>query len=270
MGDAGTVAHIIDNERHEISFPVKIEDSLEEAGKWMGWRLFPQATPFSVDLSCEELTALAAATDVLREDQMRAALERRRPDPSYRFPTDRLVAEIESGRKSPPGRWLTEMLTAHIPARYVPRSESLPAGLESLTRRTWLNVERGDISLAAPMPGICLELGGPTPYLLVGVGSGSEPGTYVMAVRGLSGFWTLRFGVPEEDKIRFTRAGGWMLESLVYHHLAGVLSAPRPETEVESVKPESPVCSACSSPLRPGARFCSRCGTPRKLISQRS
>ena len=269
VGDAGTVAHIIDDERHEISFPVKIEDSLGEVGKWMGWRLFPQAPPFSVDLRCEELTALAGAADVLREDQMRSALERRRPDSSYRFPTDRLAAEIESGRISPPGRWLTEMLAA-LPARYAPHSKSLPAGLESLTQRTWLNVVGREVSLAAPMPGICLELGSPTPYLLIGVGSGSEPGTYIMAVRGLSGFWTLRFGVPEEDKIRFARVGGWMLESLVYHHLAGVLSASRPETEVESVKPESPVCSACSSPLRPGARFCSRCGTPRKLISQRS
>ena len=270
LGDAGIVAHIIDNERHEISFPVKIEDSLAEAGKWLGWRLFPQATPFSVDLSCEELIALAAATDVLREDQMRAALERRRPEPSYRFPTDRLAAEIESGRKSPPGRWFTEMLTAHLPARYAPRSESLPAGLESLTQRTWLSVESGNVSLAAPMPGICLELGSPTPYLLVGVGSGSEPGTYVMAVRGLSGFWTLRFGVPEEEKIRFARTGGRILEALVYYHLASVLGARRRGVEPEIVGPESSVCSDCHSPLRPGARFCSRCGTPRNIISQRS
>jgi hypothetical protein len=270
LGDAGIVAHIIDNERHEISFPVKIEDSLEEAGKWLGWRLFPQAAPFSVDLSCEELIALAAATDALREDQMRAALERRRPEPSYRFPTDRLAAEIESGRKSPPGRWFTEMLMAHLPARYAPRSESLPAGLESLTQRTWLSVENGNVSLAAPMPGICLELGSPTPFLLVGVGSGAEPGTYVMAVRGLSGFWTLRFGVPEEDKIRFARIGGRMLEGLVYYHLASVLGAARRGVEPGIVGPESSVCSDCHSPLRPGARFCSRCGTPRNFISQRS
>ena len=171
VGDAGTVAHIIDDERHEISFPVKIEDSLERGRQMDGMAVVSAiATPFSVDLRCEELTALAGATDVLREDQMRSALERRRPDSSYRFPTDRLAAEIESGRISPPGRWLTEMLAA-LPARYAPHSKSLPAGLESLTQRTWLNVVGREVSLAAPMPGICLELGSQTPYLLIGVWS---------------------------------------------------------------------------------------------------
>ena len=81
MGSAGTVAHIFGYDRHEIAFPVKIDESLEEAGNWMGWLLLPKAEPFSVDLSYYELTAMSAATDALCEDQMRAALERRGDPP---------------------------------------------------------------------------------------------------------------------------------------------------------------------------------------------
>src|SRR5260370_39212652 len=94
-GRAGIVAHPVIDEGHEIAYPANVDESLEQAGEWLGWGHFPLAEPFSVDLSCQELAALGAATDAMREDQMRAALERRRPAQSHRFSTARLDAAID-------------------------------------------------------------------------------------------------------------------------------------------------------------------------------
>ena len=261
FGTAGTVAHITADEHHEIAFPVIMDDSLEEAGKWMGWRLFPLAEPFSVDLSCDELTVMVAATDALREDQMRAALERRRPDPSHRFTMPRLSDAIETGSRQEDGRWMTAMLNVHVPELFAASIDRVPAGIGALSSRGWLSVEEGEVTLRSPLAEICLELGGSTPYLVVGIGSSSEPGSYLLAIRGLTGFWTFRFGVPASDQIRFERLGGKMLEGLVNSGLAPVL-AHRRDADTTSIKSGPMLCASCRNPLRPSAKFCTRCGAP--------
>ncbi len=260
LGAAGAVAHITTGEHHEIAFPVVIDDSLEEAGKWIGWRLFPVAEPFSVDLSCEELSVVAAATDALREDQMRAALERRRPDPLHRFTLARFNSAIGTGSRDEDGRWITAILGAHAPERFAPIIGHLPAGIAALSGRSWLNAENDQLTLTSTFTGVCLELGGSTPYIVVGIGSGSEPNRYVLAIRGMTGFWTLRFGVPTSDRTRFSRLGGKTLEGLLYHQLAPVLAHPR--AGQTSLEPAPAQCRSCNNPLRPSARFCTRCGAP--------
>jgi hypothetical protein len=261
FGTAGAVAHITTDEHHEIAFPVIIDESVEEAGKWMGWRLFPLAEPFSVDLSCDELSIIAAVTDALREDQMRAALERRRPDPSHRFTMPRLAAAIETGSRQEDGRWMTAMLNAHAPELFAATIDRVSPGIAALSRRRWLSVEDEEVTLRSPLPEICLELGGSTPYLVVGIGSGSEPGSYVLAIRGLTGFWTFRFGVPASDQIRFSRLGGKALEGLVYSNLASVLAHHRQDAQA-SVEHGPTLCLSCRNPLRVSAKFCTRCGAP--------
>ncbi len=258
VGRAGIVAHVTNADVHEIAFPAVVDESLEQAGEWLGWKHFLHAEPFSVDLSGEELAALGAATDAMREDQMRAALERRRPDQSHRFGSASLGAAIDMGLAAKGGRWLTEILNTHAPAPFAVSRDRLQAGLAAVSNRGWVTLKDDDVSLNSPLVGICLELGSSTPFLVIGIGSGSQPATYVMAVRGVTGFWTFRFGVPAADKIRFSRLGGKMLEGLVYHHLSSVLRAHRPSAEV----PPQQSCASCDNPLRPDARFCTRCGTP--------
>ena len=261
FGTAGTVAHITAGEHHEIAFPVTIDDSLEEAGKWMGWRLFPLAESFNVDLSCEELTVIAAATDALREDQMRAALERRRPDPSHRIMMPRLNSAIETGSQQEDGRWMTAILHARGPELFAARIDRVAAGVAALSSRSWLTLQDDEVSLVSPLTEVCLELGGSTPYLVVGIGSGSKPGSYILAIRGLTGFWTFRFGVPVPDQTRVSRLGGKMLEELVRSHLAAVLAQHQASAQ-PSIQPGPKLCASCHNPLRPNARFCTRCGTP--------
>jgi hypothetical protein len=261
FGRAGTVAHIINEEHHEIAFPVTIDGSLEEAGKWMGWKLFPHAEPFSADLGCDELSALAATTDAMREEQMRAALERRRPDPSHTFTMPRLLTAIDSGSQQQDGRWMTAMINAHAPESFAATGERAMAGVTALSNRSWMAVKDEEVSLHPPLVGIGLELGGSTPYLVVGIGSGSEPGTFLLAVRGLTGFWVFRFGVPVPDEIRFSRLGGKTLETLVNHHLEAVLHHPK-QPEAAPVQLGPAICASCHQPLRPQAKFCSKCGAP--------
>jgi ribosomal protein L40E len=198
----------------------------------------------------------------MREDQMRAALERRRPDQSHRFNAASLGAAIDMGLATKGGRWLTEILNTHAPHPFGVSRDRLQAGLASVSDRGWVTLKDDDVSLNSPLVEICLELGSSTPFLVVGIGSGSLPAAFVMAVRGISGFWTFRFGVPTADKVRFSRLGGKMLEGLVYHHLAGVLRARQATAELSPQSPEASVCVSCNSPLRPQARFCTRCGTP--------
>ncbi|HYL58510.1 MAG TPA: hypothetical protein VEU51_06535, partial [Candidatus Acidoferrales bacterium] len=257
VGRAGIVAHVIKDDVHEIAFPAVVDESVEQAGEWLGWKHFLHAEPFSVDLSGEELAALGAATDAMREDQMRAALERRRPDQSHRFSTSSLGAAIDLGLAAKGGRWLTEILNTHAPAPFAVSRDRLRAGLASVAERGWVTLKDDDVSLNPPLVGICLELGSSTPFVVVGIGSSAQPATYVMAVRGVTGFWTFRFGVPAPDKVRFSRLGGSMLEGLVYYQLASVLRTHRPSAEI----PPPQTCASCNSPLRPNARFCPRCGT---------
>ena len=257
VGRAGIVAHVINDDVHEIAFPAVVDESVEQAGDWLGWKHFLHAEPFSVDLSVAELAALGAATDAMREDQMRAALERRRSGQSHRFSTASLGAAIDMGLAAKGGRWLTEILTTHAPLQFGVNRDRLQTGLASVSERGWVTLSDNDVSLNPPLVGVCLELGSSTPFLVVGIGSSAQPATYVMAVRGVTGFWTFRFGVPTGDKVRFSRLGGSMLEGLVYHQLSSVLRTHRPSAEVEP--PQS--CASCNNPLRPNARFCPRCGT---------
>ena len=261
FGTEGTIAHSTLGEHHEIAFPASIDDSLEEAGKWMGWRLFPLAESFDVDLSCEELTVIAGATDALREDQMRAALEHRRQDPSHRFTMSRLNSAIETGSQQEDGRWMTAVLNARGPELFAARIDRVAAGVAALSSRSWLTLQDDEVSLVSPLTEVCLELGGSTPYLVVGIGSGSEHGSYILAIRGLTGFWTFRFGVPVADQTRVSRLGGKMLEELVHSHLAAVLARHQSSTQT-SIEPAPALCASCHNPLRPSARFCTRCGTP--------
>src|SRR5260370_12130904 len=143
----------------------------------------------------------------MREDKVREALERRRPDQSHRFSTASLGAAIDRGLESKGGRWLTEILSAHAPAQFAISGERLQAGLTSVSNRGWVTLKDDDVSLIPPLVGICLELGSSTPYLVVGIGSVSEPATFVMAGRGVTGLWTFPFGVPAPDKVMFTRLG---------------------------------------------------------------
>ena len=156
---------------------------------------------------------------------------------------------------------MTAILNTHVPELFGARVDRIAPGIAALSSRGWLSAQDEEVTLRSPMAEICLELGGSTPYFVVGIGSGSAPGSYLLAIRGLTGFWTFRFGVPASDQIRVSRLGGKILEGLVYSDLAPVLAHSR-DSVPTSIEDSPKLCASCRNPLRPTARFCTRCGAP--------
>lgn len=210
------------------------------------------AADVQADLELEpaELSCLLALADVLKERQLRAALERKPMEPQPVEPAD-LVAQLTTASED--SRWWVPAARLLLPCPLETDPERLASARQALQARGLLSPiglpgpAAGELvgSLLMPLSAACVTFLGGAP------GSAPQAVDTVVAIRTATAFWTLLFSA-QEGQLRVRVIASQAFQLLV--HLEELR-----ETYLRDF-PFGPACPHCQTPNRPEATFCSHCG----------
>lgn len=246
---------------------LSLDAILNEIDDLLGWRTVPDLPPLRAAFSIAELTALAALADACREEQLRAVLERRRPNVAAfsREAAEKQIAAIDNGFDS---RWLAPVLQRFAATGCAASMAALDAGASALIARGWAKPADGSLELGPELQTLCAGFGNVSPFLVVGVGAPwAEPET-VLVTRGLQSFWAIEFLAGAAPSAVISRIGARAMNDLLRGRLAPLAiaapkspeapparSAPAPETVRPAPppppKPDPPKPPAATAPPPP-------------------
>jgi hypothetical protein len=261
VGPRGLCAHIEDGGEHSVWFPVKAETIIDAAAQWMGWIQVPEPEPFSIDLSAAEFVAAASVIDAFRDAQLRALLGGEMASPD-RFTEPQLASLVAQTLPRHDPRWLVGALAEYAPTAFAPEPDRLHSGLAELASRGWLLVGGPELRPREALLMLTRELVNQAPSISLVAGSPTSDPSALFALRSLTGFWTIRFSIPEKARVRLSRSGGMMLQGMMVNLLDSLVSeaneAPDQRPSIDHIE----ACASCGEQSEPGAHFCKKCGAP--------
>ncbi len=298
-GGVATLSALADGQQQLVS-GITREALLAELNGFLSWRNLPDGPPQHVEISVEELAAIAALADAGREEQLRAVIERRPPVAGKATFAD-LERQVVTGVQRPDRHWLVSVLTAFAPVGSEPNAAALRSGAESLNRRGWIVTRDGVVQFGAQVEMLCSAFATVQPFLALAVGAPWRDPEISIFTRGIQAFWGVEFRSEEAPsrRVSIVRLGARAMDEALTRRFGPLWSSsamaeparpvasatppPQPRIQpppppvarqVPAARPPVPsqtatvsptnghACAACGKPLKPGSKFCTSCGKP--------
>jgi len=183
---------------HTITFPCTPAVIMQLLGQWLNWTDSPRAGRSQLNLRAAELVALAAVVDAVKEERLRALIDRRQADADV-LSRDQLVYELEAGSTAD-ARWFAGILKRHTPPAYHPDPQNLNEGVQALAARGWLRLVGNRLALEPALTEIASGMANLNPLVRFAIGPAGEAGPELLAMSSLTSFWTLEFLAGEDGR----------------------------------------------------------------------
>ena len=259
---------------------LSVDSILAEIDVLLQWRAVQDVPPLRADLAIAELTTVAAIADACREEQLRAAIERR-PAIAGRVTRGDAERQVAAGQSTYDPRWLVSVLHRFAPQGCGPVAAALDEGASALVRRGWAKPGDNSLEFGPEIQALCDAFANVIPFLAIGVGAPWAEPAVMIFTRGWRHFCGIEFLPGAGDRrATLSHVGGKGMEEALRRHLAafappsvaragGQFSAgaagplpPKPAAHGRPAKAAAPgnFCRSCGQQLKPGKKFCTACG----------
>ncbi|MEZ0275441.1 MAG: zinc ribbon domain-containing protein [Roseimicrobium sp.] len=253
-----------------------VDDVTKRMGACLGLDAPCESGMLRLKLSMAGFAAFLAAIDGVRRAALMSLLDHVLPPPEIRLSLSDVGSHFAKTLAAGDHRWLSS-LTARLCPWDIPTSPAeLQAGMQELVSAKLL--EPSSPQVWRPAPGfllVCDTLSSPLASACLSHHDLLKPGSsadHLIGLRGLGALWLLEFsekgGHGTEVKLR--DVSGAEMELALDLRLQKKIRPAPPSTTVPpksspartaaAAESSAAACPSCRSPLKPGARFCTRCG----------